>query len=296
MLFASIDIGTNAVRLLFANVFPQNGQINAEKASLIRIPIRLGDDVFSINRISEKKVNNLLKTMSAFKLLIDVYQPLAYEACATAAMREAANSDEVVARIKKETGINIKVITGIEEADIVTASNHVMLKEQFKYKMYVDVGGGSTEISLLENRKIIESKSFKIGTIRYLNEKIEEKEWDKMKSWLQEFKDDFGKIYLIGSGGNINKLSKMYGNKDGNMINMEELIKAYENLNKYSLKDRIEKLGLRPDRADVIVPAAIIFIKIMNWSKTDFVYVPKIGLADGLIYQIYDEYIKTHPV
>ncbi len=296
MLFASIDIGTNAVRLLFSNVYLRDEQIYAEKASIIRIPIRLGEDVFSINYISEEKIDLLLKTMRAFKLLMDVYRPLSYIACATAAMREASNSDEVVRRIKEEVGIDIKVISGKEEADIVTASNHVFLYEPFKYKMYVDVGGGSTEISLLDNRELVESKSFKIGTIRYLNNKIEEKEWTKMQDWLEQFQDDFGRIYLIGSGGNINKITKLYGNKETFTINLDDLMRAYEHLCKYTLEERIEMLGLRPDRADVIVPAAIIFIKIMNWIKTGFVYVPKIGLADGLIYKSYDEYLKNSPV
>ncbi len=296
MLFASIDIGTNAVRLLFSNVYLRDEQIYAEKASIIRIPIRLGEDVFSINYISEEKIDLLLKTMRAFKLLMDVYRPLSYIACATAAMREASNSDEVVRRIKEEVGIDIKVISGKEEADIVTASNHVVLKEPFKYKMYVDVGGGSTEISLLNHQGLVASKSFKIGTIRYLKNKIDEKEWAKMQDWLLEFKKDFGKIYLVGSGGNINKITKMYGNRDAFMIEKEELMKAYEQLSKLTLADRIEMLGLRPDRADVIVPAAIIFIKIMTWIRTEVVYVPKIGLADGLIYKGYYEYLKNSPV
>lgn len=293
MLFASIDIGTNAVRLLFSNVYLRDEQIYAEKASIIRIPIRLGEDVFSINYISEEKIDLLLKTMRAFKLLMDVYRPLSYIACATAAMREASNSDEVVRRIKEEVGIDIKVISGKEEADIVTASNHVVLREPFKYKMYVDVGGGSTEISLLNHQGLIASKSFKIGTIRYLKNKIDEKEWAKMQDWLLEFKNDFGKIYLVGSGGNINKITKMYGNRDAFMIEKEELMKAYEQLSRLTLADRIEMLGLRPDRADVIVPAAIIFIKIMTWIRTEVVYVPKIGLADGLIYKGYYEYLKN---
>ena len=293
MLFASIDIGTNAVRLLFANVYVRNDITVAEKASLIRIPIRLGDDVFNLNRISDTKTNDLLKTMQAFKLLIDVYHPLGFEACATAAMREAENSAEVVERIQNETGLNIRVITGLEEAEIVTASNNIAIKKRYKYKMYVDVGGGSTEISLLQDHKIVASKSFKIGTIRYLNEKVDEHEWEKMQNWLKAFKDDFGKIYVIGSGGNINKIAKIYGRTDTNMVYLNELEDAFKHLNRYSLTERIEKLGLRPDRADVIIPASIIFIKILQWMKGDFVHVPKIGLVDGLIYKVHGEYMRN---
>jgi exopolyphosphatase / guanosine-5'-triphosphate,3'-diphosphate pyrophosphatase len=294
MLFASIDIGTNAARLLFSNVFTKNGETSAEKASLIRIPLRLGDDVFCGNRISEKKQEELIKTLIAFKLLIEVYKPLAYTACATAAMREATNSKEIVARILQETGIVVKVITGLQEAELITASDNISLNNRFKYKMYIDVGGGSTEISVLQEHEIVKSKSFKIGTIRYLNDKIEEPEWDKMKTWLKEFKADYGNIFLIGSGGNINKIAKVYGHTENQMLYFHELQHAYAHLSNYSLEDRIEKLGLRPDRADVIIPASKIFINIMKWIKADNICVPKIGLADGLIYELYKEYIKNN--
>ncbi|MEI6123527.1 MAG: exopolyphosphatase [Bacteroidota bacterium] len=296
MLFASIDIGTNAVRLLFSNVFTRNGTAIAEKASLIRIPVRLGDDVFSMNRISEKKIEDLLKTLNAFKLLMDVYKPLAYRACATAAMREAENSSEVVKRIRIETGIDVQVISGLEEAEIVTESDNTVIKKRYKYKLYVDVGGGSTEISLLENHNILASKSFNIGTIRYLNNKVDEAEWDHMKLWLKEHTADSGKIYLIGSGGNINKIAKIYGSYDTNMLHFKEIQYAYDYLSKFSLQERVEKLGLRPDRADVIIPASKIFIKIMKWTKADFVYVPRIGLVDGLIYKIHEEHLANHPI
>ncbi len=296
MLFASIDIGTNAMRLLFSDVHIRDGIAIAEKASLIRIPIRLGDDVFKLNRISDTKTEELLQTMLAFKLLIDVFKPVTSQACATAAMREADNRDAVVEKIRNKTGIEVKIISGLEEAEIISLAETLDVKKYHRYKMYVDVGGGSTEISLLEDHKIIESRSFKIGTIRYLNDKVDESEWKSMKQWLKGFKSDFDKLYLIGSGGNINKLAKLYGKKVVNTICFKEIEDAFHHLNQYSVEERIDKLGLRRDRADVIVPAAKIFIKIMKLVKADFVYVPKIGLADGLIYKMYYEYVKTHTI
>ena len=290
MLFASIDIGTNAARLLFANVFQRNGKAVAEKASLIRIPLRLGDDVFSLNYISEKKKEDLLNTMRAYKLLIDVYRPVAYHAVATAAMRESTNAEEIVNLIKKETGIEINVISGQREAELVSASDNIIPGEKFTHKMYIDVGGGSTEITVIKDKKIIKSKSFKIGTIRILNDKVHEEEWDKMKEWLKEFKNDYGRIFLVGSGGNINKIAKGYGHTENQMVFFHEIQHAYSHLSHYSLEERIEKLGLRPDRADVIVPAGKIFIHIMKTIKAEAIYVPRIGLADGVIYDAFKKY------
>lgn len=264
----------------------------AEKASLIRIPLRLGDDVFNYNKISEKKQEELIKTMTAYKLLIDVYKPVAYHACATAAMREASNSAEIVDKIYKETGILIEVISGLKEAELVTASDSLVNNTSSVYKMYVDVGGGSTEISILYDHKIIKSKSFKIGTIRYLNEKINNNEWDKMKDWLKEFKKEISNVQLIGSGGNINKIFKLYAHTDKQFLFFHELQHAFAHLSNNSLDERIEKLGLRPDRADVILPACKIFIFIMKSLKAESICVPKIGLADGIIYDLHKKYIK----
>ncbi|NVO02166.1 MAG: exopolyphosphatase [Bacteroidetes bacterium] len=293
MLFASIDIGTNAVRLFFANVFEKKGAASVEKASLIRIPLRLGEDVFSKGFISEEKTKKLLDTMMAFKLLIDVYEPVNYIACATAAMREASNSAKIINDIKQYTNLDIRVIDGIEEANILGATNNTNTNRNHDLSMYVDVGGGSTEISIVSNNKMIDSISFKIGTIRLLNNKVEETEWENMKSWLKKYKNDFGKVFLIGSGGNINKLAKIYGDNISNTLNYSVIKKAYSHLNKFTLNERIEVLGMRPDRADVILPAATIFINIMKWSKAESIYVPKIGLADGLIHKLFREYKES---
>jgi exopolyphosphatase / guanosine-5'-triphosphate,3'-diphosphate pyrophosphatase len=290
MLFASIDIGSNAVRLLFANVFENKNRESADKASLIRIPIRLGLDVFNDGRISDEKANNLVKTMNAFKLLLEVYKPLSFIACATSAMREASNSDEILKHVFDETGINVRVIDGQEEAGIISSLNRISINRQFGTTMYVDVGGGSTEISVMAGERFINSASFNIGTLRLLCQKVEESEWDKMEKWLKPFQLKQGQINVVGSGGNINKLTKLYGSTTNNTITLKELEYANKHLGMMSMMERIETMGLRPDRADVIVPASDIFVRILKWAHQDYVIAPKIGLADGLVLRLFNEY------
>lgn len=289
MLFSSIDIGSNAVRLLFANVYESKAGPVTEKASLIRIPIRLGMDVFNIGRISEQKADDLVKTMLAFKLLMDVYKPLGFRAAATSAMREASNNAEVMERVRHETGLEIGMIDGIEEANIISSLSNVFVNKNFSKTIYVDVGGGSTEISVLDGDRFLMSNSFRIGTIRLLADKVEDTEWEVMRKWLAQFKADFGRMNCIGSGGNINKLTKLYGYPINNMINSDQLQYAYKQLNSMPLAARIERMGLRPDRADVIVPAARIFIRILKWTGINVIIAPKIGLADGLVLLQYKE-------
>ncbi|HPG32488.1 MAG TPA: Ppx/GppA family phosphatase [Lentimicrobium sp.] len=289
MLFSSIDIGSNAVRLLFANVYDSKGGPVTEKASLIRIPIRLGMDVFNIGRISDPKADDLVKTMQAFRLLIDVYKPISYLAAATSAMREAENNKEVLERVKNETGLKLSMIDGIQEANIISSLSNVFVNKNFSKTIYIDVGGGSTEISVLDGEKFITSNSFKIGTIRLLADKVEDAEWEAMRKWLNQFKAGFGRMNCIGSGGNINKITKLYGYPINNMINFDQLQYAYKQLNSMPLDVRIERMGLRPDRADVIVPAARIFIRILKWTGINIIIAPKIGLADGLVLLQYKE-------
>lgn len=292
MLFASIDIGSNAVRLFFANVYEKKGLPVAEKASLIRIPLRLGEDVFKTGSISEERTENLIKTMTAFKLLIDVYKPLDYIACATSAMREAKNKNHISERIKKVTGINIRFIDGIEEAKILCSVNNINTGKQYSLTMYIDVGGGSTEISVLKNHTLISSESFKLGTVRLLNNDDNNDEWKRMKHWFDSLKKDYGRIYVIGSGGNINKLAKLFSNKPDTSLSYKNLKQGYKILSKMSLQQRMDEMGLRPDRADVIIPAAEIFLAVMKATRSEFVFVPRIGLSDGLIYTVYKEYLK----
>jgi len=291
MLFAAIDIGSNAGRLYFADVYESNNSVVVEKASLVRIPLRLGEDAFATGSISEERILNLIKTLKAFKLLIEVYKPLNYIACATAAMREARNSSEIVKKILEETGIELEVITGLEEARIVGSTNNISPDQNYNVLMYIDVGGGSTEISLVsKDHQIILSDSFKLGTLRMLNKNYSKSEWDDLKKWLKDLKKDFGEIYCIGSGGNINKINKLYGTRPYDIVTFKDLQNGYNQIRKLPLSNRIKDLGMRPDRADVIVPAAQIFLTIMKWAKIDSIYVPKIGLSDGLIHILYKNY------
>jgi exopolyphosphatase / guanosine-5'-triphosphate,3'-diphosphate pyrophosphatase len=292
MLLGAIDIGSNAVRLFFSNVFDQDGQIIVEKASLMRIPIRLGEDVFLKNVVSEKKIQKLIKTMKAFRLLIDVIEPVAFRACATSAMREAKNKDEVIKRVATEANIKIQIINGVEEAQIVSAVQNLQLAQRYKYSLYVDVGGGSTELSILSKKGLVASASFKIGTVRMLTEKVKEKEWAKMLQWLMKHEDKFREMLCVGAGGNINKIAKLYGRVPEKTLPFNNLEYALSHLQKFSLEERIDIMGLRPDRADVIIPAAKIFHFIMKNVKASTLLVPKIGLSDGIVSVLYQEIRK----
>jgi exopolyphosphatase / guanosine-5'-triphosphate,3'-diphosphate pyrophosphatase len=296
MIFAAIDIGSNAARLLFAHVFEIKKEVFVENATLVRIPTRLGEDVYSGNTISKEKADRLIKTLKAFQLLIEAYKPVDYDVCATAAMREAGNGHEIIDRINHETGFRVRVIDGIEEARIIRLTNKMGFRHPDKLAMYIDVGGGSTDISIMENHRISGVKSFEIGTLRLLKNKVRKKEWEQLKAWLFEYREHFGSFHLVGSGGNINKINKLYGDSVLNLLSFKKLKKAHRHLNSFSFDERVEKLGLRPDRADVIIPAAKIFMFIMKTVKANEILVPKIGLADGLIYRLYEEWKKNQTI
>ena len=292
MLFSSIDIGSNAVRLLLANVFEKNGYAFADKASLIRVPIRLGMDVFNTGSISEERISSLVKTMKAFSYLLEVYQPIALTICATAAMREASNSGEIVKLIKAETNLDVKIIDGLTEARIISQYNSNTLLPDGERTMFIDVGGGSTEISIIENHRFVASESFSIGTIRLLYEKVTDDEWNRLKKWLVKFRGTNPNMICMGSGGNINKITKLYGSYKNDFIVFKDLQRALKQMEKLTVDERINLLGLRPDRADVIVPAAKIFIFVMQWALLEKVFAPKIGLADGLVLKTYEDMKK----
>ena len=290
--FAAIDIGSNAIRLLFTNVIEDGKKTTFQKSSLIRMPIRLGEDSFNAGVISEKRVKKLTKTMLAFKYLMEVQEVVAYRACATSAMREASNGGDVVKRVKEETGVEIEIIEGKEEAEIIYSNQIVELLNDSNPYLYVDVGGGSTEISLFENKKRISSHSFDIGTIRMLSNKVSKTDFKDMRDWLKELNYNGKEVKLIGSGGNINKIIKISGKKENQLMQYSELDKIYKFLNFYSMEERIKVLGMNPDRADVIIPASEIFLKIMKWSGAKQIIVPTIGVSDGIVHQLYKEYRK----
>lgn len=283
MRYAAIDIGSNAVRLLIADIKENNSSISFKKTSLVRVPLRLGDDAFLDHVLSERKAADLLKTMSAFSNLMDVYKVTDYMACATSAMREAGNGTEVVERIKTDTGINLEIISGQQEAKIIYASHAEQTIDKSKNYLYIDVGGGSTEISLFSDGELWASKSFNIGTIRMLDNQDTEDAWNQMKEFVKENSRPFKAISGIGTGGNINKLYRMSDEKDGAPLSFSKLKSLYGYLSSFSLKDRINVLGLKQDRADVIIPACEIYLTVLKLANVKTIYVPTVGLVDGII-------------
>ncbi|WP_299524765.1 ethanolamine ammonia-lyase reactivating factor EutA [uncultured Lutibacter sp.] len=287
---AGIDIGSNAVRLLVTNVITEDSGANPsfKKSALVRVPIRLGADTFIKGIISEKNKNRMIKAMKAFKLLMDVHGIEKYKACATSAMREAKNGDEIVNEIFKKTSIKIDIIDGKKEAKIIfsTDLNHII--EIHKTYLYVDVGGGSTEITIFSKGKITTSKSFKIGTVRLLDDKKKFKAiWLNIETWIKENTKGLKNINVIGSGGNINKIFKLSGKPMGTALSLTYMKNYLDFLSQMTYEDRILKLDLNPDRADVIIPASKIYVAAMEWSGATKIYVPKIGLADGIVKNVY---------
>ena len=290
MKLAAIDIGSNAARLLISEVIP-GPQKKPEfiKLTLVRVPLRLGFDVFERGEISNRKVDNLIKTIKSYRLLIDVYEVNHWIIAATSAMRDAVNAKQILERVKYETGFEIKVISGEEEASYIY-ENHVAenMNSQESY-LYIDVGGGSTELTFFSDGKLITKKSFNIGTIRLIKNQVSEENWNEMKDFIKQKTSGYHHITAIGSGGNINKVFSLSKRKEGKPLNLELLRDYYKEFSSLSLSQRISLYKLREDRADVIVPALLIYINVMRWADTDEIYVPKIGLADGLIHILYDK-------
>ncbi|MDO6676488.1 exopolyphosphatase [Tenacibaculum sp. 1B UA] len=288
--YGAIDIGSNAVRLLVANVIEEkNKEPQFKKSSLVRVPIRLGADAFVSGKISEANTQRMLDAMQAFKLIMKIHGVEKYKACATSAMREAENGEEVAATILENTDVKIDIIDGKKEAAIISSTDLNQLIESDATYLYVDVGGGSTEFTLFSKGKIINSKSFKIGTVRLLNNTKPENKalFKKVQKWIEENTSSYKRISLIGSGGNINKLFKMSGRDSGKPISYIYLNAQYQFLKKMSYQERISELSLNPDRADVIIPATKIYLSAMKWSGARKIYVPKIGLSDGIIKSLY---------
>lgn len=290
MKLAAIDIGSNAARLLITDVIQkENAKPIFNKLNLIRVPLRLGFDVFENKLISPEKTAMLLQTLKAFRHLINAYQVDAIKACATSAMRDASNALDILAIVKQETGLDIEVISGDAEANLVY-ENHVAenMDKDHSY-LYIDVGGGSTETSFFSNGILVFKKSYNIGTIRLLKKMVTDKEWDDMKDEIKAITKGHKAVVAIGSGGNINKIFSMSKRKDGKSLNIELLRDYYKELEAVTVEERISKYSLREDRADVIVPALLIYINVMRWAGSDEIFVPKIGLADGLIQHLWAE-------
>lgn len=288
MKLAAIDIGSNAARLLISELITEAPQPEFVKLSLVRVPLRLGFDVFESGTISEQRADKFVKTIHAYKYLIDVYEVEHLITAATSAMRDAENASEILKRVKEETGIEINVITGEEEATYIY-ENHFAdtLNSQESY-LYIDVGGGSTELTFFSDGKLVTQKSFNIGTIRLLKNQVTQEHWAEMRAFIREKLRGHHHITAIGSGGNINKIFSLSKRKEGKPLPLELLRNYYKEFNALTLQQRIGLYGLREDRADVIVPALLIYMNVMNWADAEEIFVPKIGLVDGLIRILYD--------
>ncbi len=296
MRLAAIDIGSNAARLLITDVISgpptgpgEQGIPEFIKAVLVRVPLRLGFDVFDKGEISTARVEKIIKTIKAYKLLLDVYEVKHLKACATSAMRDAVNASDIIKKVKAETGIEIEIISGQEEASFIY-ENHIAenMTSEESY-LYVDVGGGSTDFTFFSDGKMIFKESFNIGTIRLLKNQVTEATWDEMKEFISKKTQGYHHVTAIGSGGNINKIFSISKRKEGKPLTLELLRDYYKEFSNLSMPQRISLYKLREDRADVIVPALLIYINVMRWADAQDIFVPKIGLADGLIHALYEE-------
>lgn len=290
MILAAIDIGSNAARLLISETSVYtDGTVDFTKLSLLRIPLRLGFDVFEKGFITSERRDKLIETMKVYKHLMSIYNVEGLKACATSAMRDAANGKEILEQIKKETGLEINVITGQEEANIVYETHIAENLALNKSYLYVDVGGGSTEVTLFSKDHTIFKESFNIGTIRLLHNKVTDEQWDHMKWFIKTHVKDHQPIEAIGSGGNINKIFSISKRKEGKPLTLDLLKDYHKEISNTSIEERKHLYNFRSDRADVIVPALQIYIAVMRWAGAEEIYVPKIGLADGLVRMLYKE-------
>ncbi len=293
--YGGIDIGSNAIRLLVATVTKMDDKpARFKKTSLVRVPIRLGADVFLNGTISTVSVERMIDAMSAYRLLLKNHNVVRYRACATSAMREASNGEEVAQRIKDATGIQIEIIDGEIEANIIAATDFGDFIGTEKTFLYVDVGGGSTEFTLYSQGQVIVSRSFKLGTVRILNDMVRESMWDEVKEWITKVTAPYDKINVIGSGGNINSIYTKSGKKIGKPLSYFFLVNYFELLKSLTYHERIYELEMNPDRADVIIPATKIYLSAMKWSRAKNIYVPKIGLADGMVKRMFQDPKQGH--
>ena len=286
--YAAIDIGSNAMRLLVTNIVEQEGkETQFNKSSLVRVPIRLGQDAFTVGEIADESIERMIDAMKAYKLLMKVHKVERYMGCATSAMREAYNGKEVADIIEQETGVKIEIIDGKKEAAIIASTDLKQFIKPDQTYLFVDVGGGSTEFSLFDNGKIVASRSFKNGTVRLLNNMVNDVVWQEIEKWIKSVTEQYDSVILVGSGGNINKLFKLSGKKQELPLSYFYINSQYQFLNSLTYEQRISELGLNPDRADVIIYATRIYLNAMKWSGARNIYVPKMGLADGIVKAMY---------
>ncbi|RAJ06926.1 exopolyphosphatase/guanosine-5'-triphosphate,3'-diphosphate pyrophosphatase [Chitinophaga skermanii] len=298
MKLAAIDIGSNAARLLISEASPKsNGEMDFTKVNLVRVPLRLGFDVFAEGKISEKRADNLINTLKAYKHLLTVYEVKYLKACATSAMRDASNGAAIMQRVKDETGLDIQIITGQQEATYIYENHVAENLDKSKSYLYIDVGGGSTELTLFSGNTLKAKESFNIGTIRLLQGQVTEDHWTAMKDFVKtKLKTLNSPLVAIGSGGNINKIFSLSKRKEGKPLTFDQLKDYLKEFSNFTVEERIHIYNLREDRADVIVPALQVYVNLMRWANIEEIYVPKIGLADGLIHALYNEIVVSSPL
>lgn len=291
---AAIDIGSNAIRIQLTRVTKYEGDITFKKLEYVRFPMRLGHDVFTLGKISKASEEKFMKLMHAFKLLIDLYEVDDYMGCATSAMRESANGEEIIAAVKRKFDLDIDIIDGEAEAEIINKA--IFPHMDSATHLHIDVGGGSTELNLYVNNEKVKAKSFKVGSVRSLEKTGSSHVWDEMKEWIRlEVKKDYGKVKAIGTGGNINKVLDLAGKKPGKSVSAKKIKQIQEYIAGFSLNDRINKLQLNPDRADVIIPAIDIYLAAMQWAKASSIIVPDSGLKDGVMQLLYERNLQKFP-
>jgi exopolyphosphatase/guanosine-5'-triphosphate,3'-diphosphate pyrophosphatase len=290
--FAAIDVGSNAMRLMIARIAGTEDDTRLYKEAFFRVPLRLGSDVFSRQRLSKETQIKLMKTMVAFRNLVEVFEPLSLRACATSAMRDSLNGADTVAAVEKQTGIRLDIISGSDEAELIF-STHIRKKlDPDKAYLFIDVGGGSTELMLHTNGRVARAHSFNIGTVRMLNSAVDPAEWDAMQDWLRTHLAGVD-ASAIGSGGNINRLNRLAKKDENRILTRSKLQQLYKKLSNLDVNERISTFRIKPDRAEVIVPAAQIYLQVMKWGGIQEIMVPKFGLVDGLVYQQYQEYMQN---
>lgn len=295
MKFAAIDIGSNGVRLLIGRPLHMEAPFTPfKKVEFTRLPLRLGDDVFKTKEIGTKKADLLLKSMKAFSLLLEVYNVDYYRACATSAMRDANNGKKLIQYIAKDTGIHIETITGLDESKLIVSACAPLFSLHNDY-IHIDVGGGSTEISHISNSVTLHTMSFNIGTVRLRENKVKPKEWDKMKAWIVDYFPKIKRLKAIGTGGNISKLYALSGCKEGDFLSTRKLAAITKSIQKYSISERVYKLELNPDRAEVIDFAGEIYLQILQWAACKEIIAPNVGLKDGILHQMWLDYFNQAP-
>ncbi len=295
MKLAAIDIGSNAIRFQVSSVLDQGPRILFKKLEYVRFPLRLGHDVFGTNRISQKSIDKFKKLMKAYKILIELYEVDDFMFCATSAMRESENGEQLVKEVYEELGITIHIIDGKEEAQLINRAIHSYLTD--KTYLHIDVGGGSTELNLYTHGKKIKTRSFKIGSVRVLEHHDSPIMWKDMEKWIKDqVKEDFGKVTSVGTGGNISKLFELSLVKSGKAMSLKQLKDIKKMVEGYSIEDRVYKLQMNPDRADVIVPASDIYIKVMEWSHSKSIIVPEVGLKDGMMLHLFEQNSKQKKI